>query len=142
MHHLCAKKTVPHFAEQSHTLAGSELPDLTAVEIEKAQINRVGAIFRLHHQLAARPVGNFVVHYLGFHLTRHACPRIGNVCQPRFIFVTNRQVQRKVPVITQIEFREFGRQGICRAASLAMSTPVALPTKGTVREARGLTSST
>ncbi len=36
----------------------------------------------------------------------------------------------------------MGSPAITRAASRARGTPVALPTKGTVRDARGLTSST
>ena len=108
MDHLRAKKSGPHFAEQAHPSTGCELLDLTAVEIQKPKINHFIAVLRLHHQLAARTVGDFGMDNFGFQLARHAGCRISNTGQPRFILIANRQVQRKIPILAQIEPGEFG----------------------------------
>ena len=80
-------------------------------------MNDIAAIFSLHHQLPTRTIGDFAMHDVGFDLAGHAWQRIAHACDARFVFVANRQMQRKIPIDDEIELGEFLRQCRCRCGT-------------------------
>ena len=114
MYHLRAEKALSYLAEQAQSLADGHLLDLTAVKIQEAQVEKLIAVLRLYHQLAARTIGDIGVDDLGLNLTRHARKCVAHAGDVRLVFIAHRQMQGEVPVFTQADARQFLREACGR----------------------------
>ena len=100
MHHLGAEEAGLHLAEQAHARTGLELAQLAGVEVQQAKIEvRAGwrdAFGDFDQQLPARPVLHFGMqhHALDLHIDAHA--HVAQRCQPRFVLITQRQMQDQI----------------------------------------------
>ena len=94
--HFGAEKTAPHFAECTNPKArlrgALKLPQLTGIEIEKAQHQSFG----VDHELAPGPVHNLRLQYIRFHAHGRGLRRRFDRGKEGFVLVAQRKVQREV----------------------------------------------
>jgi hypothetical protein len=110
MHHFYTKETWANFAKEAQPTSWRQLFDLASIEIQKAKVEDVITISCLHDQLSSRPKGNLGMKNLNLNLAINSRHRVTNSRDARFVFITDRQVQGKVPIVAKANLREFLRQ--------------------------------
>ena len=105
VYHFIAVITLLDFTHGAHPLAFAQLLLLTGVKMNEAQHQHTARIvLQLHHQLFARLELHFLQQDLTLHLHRRSQLGIGYHGDVGFVFVTQRQMQHRIPNIVYVQF--------------------------------------
>ncbi|MDR8835128.1 hypothetical protein FEQ02_06218 [Burkholderia pseudomultivorans] len=108
MHHLHPEEAAAHVAAHAQPLADGHLLDLRTVEIQEAQHELLAVVvLDLHDELAARPVGDFVVEHDAFGLRDAAGQQFADRRERGFVLIAHRQMQHEIDRAREAELREL-----------------------------------
>ena len=109
VYHFIAVIALLDFTHGAHALALAQLLLLTGVKMDETQHQHTARIvLQFNHQLFARLELHFLQQYLTFHLHRLSQFGIGYHGDVGFVFVTQRQMQHRIPNIVNVQFGQLG----------------------------------
>ena len=109
VYHFIAVIALLDFTHGAHALALAQLLLLAGVKMDETQHQHTARIvLQLHHQLFARFELHFLQQDLTFHLHRFSQFGIGYHGDVGFVFVTQRQMQHRIPNIVNVQFGQLG----------------------------------
>ena len=109
VYHFIAIIALLDFTHSPHPLAFAQLLLLAGIKMDEAQHQHTARIvLQLYHQLFTRFELHLLQQHLALYLHRHTQLGIVYHGDVGFVFITQRQVQNRIPNIVYVQFRQFG----------------------------------